>query len=342
MLKTEVAALLAVTFLPCGAGADPAHATRTLSGHTGGVAAIAFSPDGSLLASGGWDRLVRIRRVSDGKLVRSFTPGTGPVFALAYSPDGRILATGNPKTKGSVKLWDAADGTLIRTIEGTSYCSSMSFSPDGKRLAAAEHNTIRLWNVADGTLARTLEGHAHNVFSIAYSPDGKRLGSGGWDRTARLWNADTGETMHVYAEHGRAVNAVTFSHDGKWLLTGSDDGAIRVWRTSDGNRVMTLGGYGSRILSVGLAEDNRRAIAGTSEHSALGSDLQTIDDLRVGPSVAGSTTCIAFSPDGKLLATGGMDGVVRLIPTDSIRARQAGQSFASPACEGGPGWKPPL
>jgi WD40 repeat protein len=152
--------------------------------HTDGVSSVAFSPDGSLLASGSRDRTIKLWRVADGSLVRTITGHTGEVNSVAFSPDGSLLASGSEDR--TVKLWRVADGALLRTLEGhTGSVRSVAFSPDGSLLASAGQEcverdswgncirwrgTIRLWRVADGSLVRTLHGahrwgHQRGVFA---------------------------------------------------------------------------------------------------------------------------------------------------------------------------------
>jgi Tol biopolymer transport system component len=150
------------------------------------VSQVAFSPDGSLVASGSRDKTVRLWRVSDGSLLRTLKGHTDNVFSVAFSPDGKRLASGSRDK--TVRLWQVSDGSLLRTLEHTADVHSVAFSPDGESLASgSDDKTVRLWRVSDGSLLRTLKGHTDNVISVAFSPDGKRLASGSADSTVRLW-----------------------------------------------------------------------------------------------------------------------------------------------------------
>ena len=151
----------------------------------GEVAEIAFSPDGRLLAVAS-SIGVYLYAAADLREVR-FLPTDAPVWSVAFSPDGRLLASGS--LDNTIRLWDAASGALLRTLEGhTDDVNSVAFSPDGRALASGSaDNTIRLWDAASGALLRTLEGHTRPVNSVTFSPDGRALASGSWDGTVRLW-----------------------------------------------------------------------------------------------------------------------------------------------------------
>ncbi|MFZ2349580.1 MAG: PKD domain-containing protein [Candidatus Bipolaricaulis anaerobius] len=160
---------------------------RFFSGHTSDVYSVAFSPDGSLLASGSDDNTIKLWEVATGRLVRTLTGHTWDVYSVAFSPDGSLLASASYQ---EIKLWDVATGRLVRTLTGhTGSVLSVAFSPDGKLLASgSDDNTIKLWEVATGRLVRTLTGHTGSVRSVAFSPDGSLLASGSSDGTVLLWD----------------------------------------------------------------------------------------------------------------------------------------------------------
>ena len=171
---------------------DKGEAIRSLRGHKHMAISLAYSPDGKLIATGGYSSGgdVRLWSVETGKEVRRIVTGV-IVPAVAFSPDGKMLASG--QGNGCIVLWDAATGKEVRTLkEAADSTLALTFSPDGRLLAAAgpvewdkkRTNEVRIWSVASGQLLRTWPD---TTTSIAFTPDGKRLAILGTDGAVRLW-----------------------------------------------------------------------------------------------------------------------------------------------------------
>ncbi len=168
---------------------------RTFVGHSNWVTSVAFSPDAKRVVSGGADNSIRIWDVSTGRAERKIDD-TDMVMSVAFSPDGRSLLSGGggPYGAGTLKLWDASNGQIIRSFAGHSkQIYSVAFSSDGSSiLSGSKDYTLKLWRVADGNLTRTFD-HADEVTSVAFSRDGARLVSGSVDRVVRLWDSADGQ-----------------------------------------------------------------------------------------------------------------------------------------------------
>jgi WD40 repeat protein len=185
---------------------------------------------------------------------------------------------------------------------------SVSFSPDGKRLATAGDDTARLWNLSGQQLA-VFNGHQGAVRSVSFSPDGKRLATAAEDGTARLWNL-SGQQLAVFNGHQSAVRSVSFSPDGKRLATAAEDGTARLWDLS-GQQLAEFKGHQGWVRSVSFSPDGKRLATAAEDGTARLWNLSG-QQLAVFNGHQRWVNSVSFSPDGKMLATAGNDGTARL------------------------------
>ena len=307
-LRLGVVTLLLVfpLFLPIRIAT--AQLKATLEGHTNHVWSVAFSPDGTMLASGSWDQTVRLWGVDTAQLLHTLTGHTGEVMSVAFSPDGQTLASGS--WDGTIRLWDLHTGKHKRTLtDNMGGVGSVAFSPDGTVLASGSADAkIRLWNTTSWRVERTLTGHTIVVDSVAFSPDGQILASGSRDKTIRLWHPHTGQhttTLTVAA----GVNRLGFSPDGATLASGSRDSVVRLWDTHTGQLKITLPNQGGWANPVAFSPDGATLLIGSYRISVWDTDTER---YKV-PLIDGEVLSIAFSPDGQMVASGSADNLVRLL-----------------------------
>ncbi|MBW4606442.1 MAG: AAA-like domain-containing protein [Hassallia sp. WJT32-NPBG1] len=285
---------------------------NTLEGHSSGVTSVAFSSDGKTVASGSWDRTIKIWDISTGKLIRTLTGHSQVVSSVAFSSDGKTVASGSwDKT---IKIWDISIGKLIRTLKGhSSYVNSVAFSSDGKTIAfGSRDKTIKIWDISTGKLIRTLTGHTESVSSVAFSSDGKTVASGSDDKTIKIWDISTGKLIRTLTGHSSLVWSVAFSSDGKTVAFGSGDNTIKIWDISTGKLIHTLTGHTESVRSVAFSSDGKTVASGSYDNTIKIWDISTGKLIRTLTGHSSLVWSVAFSSDGKTIASGSWDSTIKI------------------------------
>jgi len=204
-----------------------------LQGHTGIVLGVDYSPDGRWLASASIDGTVRIWDLTTGQPHRQLCPEGGGVARVRFSPDGRRLATGCGRlswqaSPGQLAMWDATSGQRLWVVPyGHRAVRCLAFRADGSQIAAAAAGgELGLYDASTGRPVRTWQPHADDTLGVAFTPDGRRLATCGWD-SVKLWDASTWSEVFVF--RGEGSSCVAFSPNGHRLIAGGFHGEVRLW-----------------------------------------------------------------------------------------------------------------
>ena len=276
--------------------------------HLDPVSALAFTPDGSRLATAAGASGVTLWDPSAHALVGRLGDPASPERALAISPDGKLLASGDDGRL--VTLRDPGTGREVGTLAGhLGPVVALAFSPDGKTLASASADaSAALWDVAGRTEVAVLARHTSALTALAWRPEGAMLATAGLDQSVKLWEVPSGKLIESIADFPGVVDALAFSPDGKTLASADRSGSIRlrdVAGKSDRRVVFSLHGP---ARSLAYAPDGSALVVGFGDGSI--DRLDPIDGrlvARLPKAHAGAVLSLAFGPGGKTLASGGLD-----------------------------------
>jgi WD40 repeat protein len=329
--------------------------------HPGAVIhSVSFSPDGKTLAaawnprgndaqplwSGKGPGEVVLWDVETRKEKGRLKGMQGKLLSVAFSPDGVHLATGGGKGENAppdVKLWDVKSGRMLKQLSGArQFVGHLTFTSDGKTLAGSGGmkpfpDGVALWDIATELARQTMKGHTANISCAELSRDGKLLATGSFDRTLRVWDTTTWQLKAVLTGHEGNVRSVAFSPDGQTLVSGSEDKTARLWDVATGKELAVLARHETGVKAVAFTSDGRYIATGSSEDGRPTGqtklwDAKTRKEVRSEAAWANrASLTLAFSPDGRTLATGSPGGnslqvfdvatgrLVRRVATNSVR-----------------------
>jgi len=232
---------------------------KTLKGHSEAISSIAFSPDGRLIASGSYDKTVRIWDVKKGRLFKNLTKHTGFVTCVVFSSGGQSLISSGGRPDNTIRLWDIKKGKVLKTLSGhTKHIGALVCTPDGSIIASGScDKTVRLWDVKSGKTLKTFTGYKDYISSLAFRPDGQLLAIGHGDKTIHLLDVQRGKTLKILAEHTMDATALAFSPDGSALFSTSLDGTSCLWDSKSGKVRKAFIGHSGTVWSVAVNPDGR-------------------------------------------------------------------------------------
>lgn len=279
------------------------------------IAGLAYSPNGNLLAFAGGDSLIHVWDFQASKELTALKGHTGFIRTVAFSPDGKLIASAGDDP--NVFVWDVATGKELRRLGQHNSLRMAEFSPDGKLIVSSGFdNKIGLWDVTTGKQILLFDAHPRVPYSVAFSPDGRILASGGdHDSNIRLWDAATGKPIRNWEAHpgpqqSICIYSVAFSPDGRLLASGGGDGSARVWEALTGKEVVNLEGHSGGVSRVAFAPDGRTIATASHNHDAFLWDAATGRQIRKFGQHKRWVWGLAYSPLNSKVATAGDDGVV--------------------------------
>jgi len=290
----------------------------TLHGHDGGALSAAYSPDGSRLATIGFDGTVIIWDAITGKELFRIAGTSEPnnfvsTKRIVYSPDGKLLIACD---RNQVKIYAPDSGSLTKTLEGhNAYITSIAISRDGKYIASgALDGSMIFWNINNDYSPLPLAGHADAIENLTFSPDDKWLITDGDDAAMRIWEVPTGNLLQEYTDFSGVVSGATFSPDGK--MFAFSDGTTHIWQFSS-DVVDSIAISNQELITIPNAIPDSFSPDGSQIAGIVGNDIK-IWDATTGSellTLTGHTQWViglSFSPDGKSLTSTSLDGTVKI------------------------------
>jgi WD40 repeat protein/tRNA A-37 threonylcarbamoyl transferase component Bud32 len=289
---------------------------RVLKGHASAVSDLVFNRQGNRLVSVElYPQLtVRLWDTCTGELLGSDRGHTNGILGLVFSPDGSRFATASMDQ--AIRFWDGSTCRHLVTLKGhDGWVKSIAFSPDGTRLVSgSQDRTVRLWDVAGGELLAILHGHTSEVFHVAFASSGDNIVSTSADGTTRVWDAHLVESNGVLRGHTGFVYQAVVHPDGERVASAAWDGTVRLWNLTTGKQLRVIDHAGEKIVAAVAFHPAGRLLASRDRKYVHVWDVDSGREVHrlAAPADLWRDTRLAFSPDGRLLATGGANCQIHL------------------------------
>src|SRR5439155_22020320 len=321
-----VIAIMAVSSFLSVADEPPAGVTATLKGHTEALYAVAFSPDGKLIATGSFDKTIKRWDLS-GKEIRTLGGPPGHqnlVLAVAFSHNGQMLASGS--SDNSTKIWDVPSNSPLREFAFAAPVLTVATSADGTKVAGGgADGSIKVWNAADGKPAQTIAGHSGTINGLAYSANNQLLASAGADHTLRFWNAADGKPISTVIAHSGPLTAVAFHPNNTQAFSIGEDGTLKFWQLPIAPS-RALPAHVDAVTQIVESANGAQVLSAGADKMVRLSDFGNGQPVRQFTGPAAAVNTVALASNGNLVAGGTAEG--RLFLWNAADAKGLAQRVA--------------
>ncbi len=277
------------------------------------IYALAWSPDGRRIASGGLDRTVQVRGTTTGVSILIYHGHGGSISALTWAPDGHSIASAS--LDKTIQVWDATNGDRRVTYDGhAGMVYALAWSPDGKHIASTSgggtDNTVQIWEVATGQNIFTYHDPLYWSRAVAWSPDGKYLAAGLWQEI-HLWDIAKKSKIATYRGHHSWVRSVAWSPDGKHIASACEDKTVQIWDPSKERLLLTHRGHTDWVGIVAWSPDGRHIASLSKDNNVHIWDATTGTTLATHRGHIASAYALLWLPDSKHAVSASSDGPVQ-------------------------------